>query len=68
MQKNLAATQSDAAATAIASEDPAGRLTLSGRNKVCARARVLSGMVLTSGIVITLGQLDTSVSFIKAGA
>ncbi|GAA1930683.1 hypothetical protein GCM10009716_42640 [Streptomyces sodiiphilus] len=43
-------------------EDPAGRITLSGRNKACARTRALAGMVLTSGIVVTLSSLDTSVS------
>ncbi|MEU3772826.1 hypothetical protein AB0F11_06375 [Streptomyces sp. NPDC032472] len=43
-------------------EDPAGGITLSGRNKACARARALAGVVLTSGIVITLSTIDTSVS------
>ncbi|MFD0269100.1 hypothetical protein ACFVGY_21385 [Streptomyces sp. NPDC127106] len=42
--------------------DPAGGITLSGRNKACARARALAGAVLTSGIVITLSTMDTSVS------
>lgn len=42
--------------------DPAGGIALSGRNRACARARALSGMVLTSGIVITLSSFDTSVS------
>ncbi|GAA2793590.1 hypothetical protein GCM10010441_18560 [Kitasatospora paracochleata] len=51
-----------AAVAAVAEQDPAGGITLSGRNRACARARVLAGMVLTSGLVITLSQLDTSVS------
>ncbi|MFJ9721330.1 hypothetical protein ACIRP3_01115 [Streptomyces sp. NPDC101209] len=56
----IAAT--DSAETAHAEQDAAGGITLSGRNRACARARVLAGMVLTSGIVITLSTLDTSVS------
>ncbi|MFJ3669667.1 hypothetical protein ACIPSE_24745 [Streptomyces sp. NPDC090106] len=65
MDQNLIAADSaetarvDAAAT---EQDAAGGITLSGRNRACARARVLAGMVLTSGIVITLSTLDTSVS------
>ncbi|WP_328455785.1 hypothetical protein OG780_37515 [Streptomyces sp. NBC_00386] len=43
-------------------QDAAGGITLSGRNRACARARILAGMVLTSGIVITLSSIDTSVS------
>ncbi|MFJ9797440.1 hypothetical protein [Streptomyces sp. NPDC101145] len=42
--------------------DPAGGIALSGRNRACARARALAGLVLTSGIVITLSSFDTSVS------
>ncbi|MGV9558427.1 hypothetical protein [Streptomyces sp. NPDC003401] len=42
--------------------DAAGGISLSGRNRACARARVLAGMVLTSGLVITLTSIDTSVS------
>ncbi|MCE7082039.1 hypothetical protein [Streptomyces sp. ST2-7A] len=42
--------------------DPTGGIALGGRNKTCARARALAGMVLTSGVVVTLGTLDTSVS------
>ncbi|MBV2354029.1 hypothetical protein KUM39_06575 [Streptomyces sp. J2-1] len=45
-----------------AEQDAAGGITLKGRNRACARARVLAGMVLTSGIVITLSSMDTSVS------
>ncbi|MCF4136404.1 hypothetical protein L1856_05240 [Streptomyces sp. Tue 6430] len=45
-----------------ADTDAAGGITLSGRNRACARARVLAGMVLTSGLVITLTSIDTSVS------
>ncbi|MDO0928844.1 hypothetical protein QQY24_26780 [Streptomyces sp. TG1A-8] len=43
-------------------QDAAGGIALSGRNRACARVRVLAGMVLTSGIVITLSTIDTSVS------
>jgi len=43
-------------------QDAAGGIALRGRNRACARARVLAGMVLTSGIVITLSTIDTSVS------
>ncbi|WP_175407255.1 hypothetical protein [Streptomyces sp. TRM64462] len=57
---DASATRADE--TAPRAEDPAGGITLSGRNRACARARALSGMVLTSGIVITLSSLDTSVS------
>ncbi|WP_263164747.1 hypothetical protein [Streptomyces sp. SCSIO ZS0520] len=65
MDQNLIAA--DSAETALAAspateQDAAGGITLSGRNRACARARVLAGMVLTSGIVITLSTLDTSVS------
>ncbi|MFF7445846.1 MULTISPECIES: hypothetical protein [unclassified Streptomyces] len=55
-------TATDSAETAQTEQDAAGGITLSGRNRACARARVLAGMVLTSGIVITLSSLDTSVS------
>ncbi|MEV7611593.1 hypothetical protein [Streptomyces sp. NPDC089799] len=73
MQKHTVSAESaatSATASTPSAEDGmgAGRITLSGRNKMCARARALSGMVLASGIVISLGQLDTSVSFIKASA
>ncbi|MFJ8691669.1 hypothetical protein [Streptomyces roseolilacinus] len=60
------ATPSSAAASeetaAARTGDPAGGIALSGRNRACARARALSGMVLTSGIVVTLSSFDTSVS------
>ncbi|MDT0437445.1 MULTISPECIES: hypothetical protein [Streptomyces] len=63
MDQNLTATAADATAdTAAEEQDAAGGITLSGRNRACARARVLAGMVLTSGIVITLSTIDTSVS------
>jgi len=68
MDKHLVAadtaefTAADSAETARTEQDTAGGITLSGRNRACARARVLAGMVLTSGIVITLSTLDTSVS------
>lgn len=45
-----------------AEQDAAGGITLKGRNRACARARALAGMVLTSGAVITLSALDTTVS------
>ncbi|MGW5330286.1 hypothetical protein [Streptomyces sp. NPDC004014] len=59
MDKRLAAT---AAETAADEQDAAGGILLKGRNRACARARVLAGMVLTSGIVIALSTIDTSVS------
>ncbi|WP_153812066.1 hypothetical protein [Streptomyces sp. SUK 48] len=68
MDKNFAATADAADAAEIAPEiaadeqDAAGGITLKGRNRACARARVLAGMVLTSGLVITLSTMDTSVS------
>ncbi|MFY4721267.1 hypothetical protein [Streptomyces sp. LaBMicrA B280] len=69
MDKNFAAATADAAdaaeiAAGIAADeqDAAGGITLKGRNRACARARVLAGMVLTSGLVITLSTIDTSVS------
>lgn len=43
-------------------EDPAGGINLSGRNRLCIRARALAGMVLTSGIVVALGTTDTTSS------
>ncbi|MFJ8278768.1 hypothetical protein ACIRA2_15925 [Streptomyces griseoviridis] len=60
MDQNLTATVD--AETAVEEQDAAGGIALTGRNRACARARVLAGMVLTSGIVITLSTLDTSVS------
>ena len=64
MDKNFAATAATADAPEIAADeqDAAGGITLKGRNRACARARVLAGMVLTSGLVITLSTIDTSVS------
>jgi hypothetical protein len=41
-------------------QDPAGRIVLSGQNRMGARAQVLAGMLLTSGIVTALGALDTT--------
>ncbi|GAA4986653.1 hypothetical protein [Kitasatospora paranensis] len=59
----LAATTDQAVPAVLdADQDPAGGIALSGRNRACARARVLAGLVLTSGIVITLSSIDTSVS------
>ncbi|MFD1659203.1 hypothetical protein ACFSL4_13565 [Streptomyces caeni] len=62
MDKNLTATAAEATETAADEQDAAGGIRLRGRNRACARARVLAGMVLTSGIVITLSSMDTSVS------
>nr|WP_145484320.1 MULTISPECIES: hypothetical protein [Streptomyces] len=67
MDKNFAATAAadateTAAEIAADEQDAAGGITLKGRNRACARARVLAGMVLTSGLVITLSTMDTSVS------
>ncbi|MFJ3196619.1 hypothetical protein ACIQKE_32135 [Streptomyces griseoviridis] len=62
MDQNLTATAAADAETAVEEQDAAGGIALTGRNRACARARVLAGMVLTSGIVITLSTLDTSVS------
>lgn len=65
MDKHLTTAATAAAEvtdTTAAEQDAAGGITLKGRNRACARARVLAGMVLTSGIVITLSTLDTSVS------
>ncbi|MEU8698820.1 hypothetical protein AB0C61_14295 [Streptomyces sp. NPDC048680] len=52
----------EALTPAVDEQDAVGGITLSGRNRACARARILAGMVLTSGIVITLSSIDTSVS------
>ena len=43
-------------------QDPAGGIRLSGRNRMCTRARALAGMVMTSGIVVALGTTDTTSS------
>ncbi|ROQ63150.1 hypothetical protein EDD93_5888 [Streptomyces sp. 840.1] len=56
------AADTEALPSAVEEQDVAGGITLSGRNRACARARILAGMVLTSGIVITLSSIDTSVS------
>ncbi|MBN0047593.1 hypothetical protein JS756_26500 [Streptomyces actuosus] len=63
MDKHLTSTATDVTATsADEQDDAAGGITLRGRNRACARARVLAGLVLTSGVVVTLSTLDTSVS------
>ncbi|MCX4919798.1 MULTISPECIES: hypothetical protein [unclassified Streptomyces] len=65
LHSDLAASvsaETDVTPTAVDEQDAAGGITLSGRNRACARARILAGMVLTSGIVITLSSIDTSVS------
>ncbi|MFF7128193.1 MULTISPECIES: hypothetical protein [unclassified Streptomyces] len=63
MDKQLTTTaDADVTEAAAVEQDAAGGIALKGRNRACARARVLAGMVLTSGIVITLSTLDTSVS------
>jgi hypothetical protein len=64
MRKPSSDTQISAAPESVESrepeQDPAGRIVLSGQNRVCARARVLAGMLLTSGVVAALGALDTT--------
>jgi hypothetical protein len=45
--------------TATPAQDPAGGITLSGRGKAGARARVLAGMVLTAGLVAAVSAGDT---------
>ncbi|MFD5658118.1 hypothetical protein [Streptomyces hirsutus] len=62
MDQHLATTATDSVQHSADEQDAAGGITLTGRNRACARARVLAGMVLTSGIVVTLSTLDTSVS------
>ncbi|MEU2596736.1 hypothetical protein [Streptomyces hirsutus] len=62
MDQHLATTAADSVQHNADEQDAAGGITLTGRNRACARARVLAGMVLTSGIVVTLSTLDTSVS------
>ncbi|MFD7679537.1 hypothetical protein [Streptomyces sp. NPDC060187] len=65
LHSDLAASvsaENDVTPTAVDEQDVAGGITLAGRNRACARARILAGMVLTSGIVITLSSIDTSVS------
>ncbi|MGV4885946.1 hypothetical protein DKG34_18740 [Streptomyces sp. NWU49] len=63
MDQHLTTTAAaDSVPSTAEEQDAAGGITLTGRNRACARARVLAGMVLTSGIVITLTSLDTSVS------
>lgn len=54
--------QLSAAETGAPEEDPAGPIMLSGQNRVCARARVLAGMLLTTGIVVAIGASDTTSS------
>ena len=58
---NLTATE-EPTAMDNAQQDPAGGIRLSGRNRMCVRARALAGMVLTSGIVVALGTTDTTSS------
>ena len=58
---NLTATD-EPTASDTAQQDPAGGIRLSGRNRMCTRARALAGMVLTSGIVVALGTTDTTSS------
>jgi hypothetical protein len=57
----LHAEVDETCATAPA-EDPAGGIVLSGRNRACARTRVLAGMLLTSGVIAALGVMDTTSS------
>lgn len=62
LRRDAASAPADIPARPDADTDAAGGITLAGRNRACARARVLAGMVLTSGLVITLTSIDTSVS------
>ncbi|WP_225823789.1 hypothetical protein [Streptomyces naphthomycinicus] len=62
LRRNDSSAPADLPARPADDTDAAGGITLSGRNRACARARVLAGMVLTSGLVITLTSIDTSVS------
>ncbi|AEY86935.1 MULTISPECIES: hypothetical protein [Streptomyces] len=62
LRRDASSAPADLPARPAADSDAAGGITLSGRNRACARARVLAGMVLTSGLVITLTSIDTSVS------
>jgi hypothetical protein len=41
-------------------EDPAGGITLSGRSRLVARARVLAGMAMTAGVVAVMNGWDTT--------
>ncbi|MEV5445005.1 hypothetical protein AB0N23_21075 [Streptomyces sp. NPDC052644] len=63
---SAASAASEEAHLAVTGADPAGGISLSGRNRACARARALAGLVLTSGVVITLSSLDTTVSITNA--
>jgi len=51
--------------TSAPTEDPAGGIVLSGRNRACARTRVLAGMLLTTGVVAALGVVDTTSSMVN---
>ncbi|MGW2035177.1 MULTISPECIES: hypothetical protein [Streptomyces] len=62
LRRDDSSAPADLAARPADDSDAAGGITLTGRNRACARARVLAGMVLTSGLVITLTSIDTSVS------
>lgn len=53
---------SESAADQAPRQDPAGGIRLSGRNRMCVRARALAGLVLTSGIVAALSTADTTSS------
>jgi hypothetical protein len=45
--------------------EPADRISLSGRNRVYARIRVLAGLTLGSGVVASIGGgIDTTVSIV----
>lgn len=43
-------------------QDPAGGIKLSGRNRLCTRARALAGLVVTTGIIVVLSSSDTTSS------
>jgi len=44
---------------ATTEEDPAGGITLSGRSRLIARARILAGMAMTAGVVAVMNGIDT---------
>ncbi|MDX2291140.1 MULTISPECIES: hypothetical protein [Streptomyces] len=57
----LDATAADAP-EAGGTAEPAGRITLSGRDRTTARARALAGLALGTGLVAILNDIDTTVS------
>ncbi|MDT0615231.1 hypothetical protein [Streptomyces lancefieldiae] len=58
----LTDTTTDGLPEAVPAEEPAGRITLSGRGGATARLRALAGLALGTGLVAILNDIDTSVS------